>query len=124
MSVLGLLNSTCTIRRKTNAVSSTTGANSPTWASNATGVRCAVQPSRSYEARQNFRDTGTSTFNVYFESDADVREDDRINTIVVDGSSTSWSGRELTVTSPPIDHAGRRTYTMVTAEERKGGGLP
>lgn len=124
MSVATLLNSTCTIRRATDAVSSVSGATLPTWADAATLVPCDIQAKSGSESRINARETGETEWDVYFLPDTDVRAEDRINTILVGGSATSWSGRELTITSPPLDNAGRRSYTLVTAAERKGGGLP
>lgn len=121
--MLGLLNATCTIKRPTYSADSASGAPVATWADAATGVRCSIQAVRASESRQLGRDTADTEWKVYFVSGTDVRAQDRLTSIVVDGSATDWSGRELSVSSPPTDDAGRRAYTKVYASERKGGGL-
>mgnify|MGYP000896254284 FL=1 len=123
MSVLSLLNATCTISRPTKGQGSASASLiTSSWSSSATSVPCSIQPDRSDEAIINARDTGTVAYRVYFDSTVDIAYQDRLTSIVVDG--TAWTGRSLAVTSVPVMGAGRTSYLMVTAEEKKGGGLP
>lgn len=117
MSVAALLVDSCTVRRKTSSVSASSGAPTTSWSNAATGVACAVQASSSSQSFSHAREVGTFSFNVFFEYGVDVRVGDRLSI-----TTNAYSGRLLTVTSPPTDDAGRRAYTRVTAVEIDGGG--
>lgn len=117
MSVYALLNSTCTISRKTTAVSSTTYAGVNTWSNAATGVACTIQADATREADFAAKETGIVSAWGYFEYGTDIRTGDRV--VPNDGQ---YSGVTLTVLGPPQDQAGRQAFVRVPLEYRIGGG--
>ena len=111
MSVAGLLNTTCTIRRKTQTQSSATGAISNSWANVATGVACSLNEGGQYESLNAGRENGQVTAVFYFAYGQDVNNGDRI----------VFGSRTFEVTGPPIDGAGRLVYAKIPVREVKGG---
>lgn len=111
-----LLNLRGRIVHKTRAESSgVLGAVSKTYTP---GVLMAIQAGGSQEAVRQASVRGVTVYTVFMPHGTDVGETDAIDNITGDGV---WQGRELAVTGPPIDHAGRGTYYAVTAIEVGGG---
>lgn len=113
MSVLGLLNKTCTIRRPTATDNTVTGSTGYTYADAATNVPCAVQVSTATDGFTPVP-TNETTYNVFFAYGADVTSNDRLTNI------TGLTNFSLAVTSEPIDDAGRGAYIRVTARHQLG----
>lgn len=111
MSVASLLNTTCTIRRKTQTQSSSTGAISTSWANLATGVPCSMNEGGQSEREVAARETGEVFATFYFAFGQDITNADRI----------VYGARTFEVVGPPIDGAGRSVYCRVSAREVKGG---
>lgn len=113
MSVTGLMNKTCTIKRKVLA-QGTDGAMAPTLSSIATSVRCAVQVDNGSEALIASRETGTTTYRVYLPTGTDIKTQDQLSSI------TGMTNVVLDVRSIGMDDVGRGAYLKVRAEDRKG----
>lgn len=114
MSVIGLLNNSCTIRRTTTG-KSTMGAASVTW-SDTTGVACAVQVKKGVQQGYPVQ-AGDTEYDVYFPLCTDVRVSDLLVTI------SNLTDYTLAVTSEAEDESGRGAYTRVTAKHLTGGGV-
>lgn len=108
-----MLNSTCTVSRPSQSRSSDTGGFATTFVTYEENVPCMVQDAGSRESLVGYRQTGGTSFRVYFEYGRDVRNGDRI----------VWDGRTLSVVGPPVSDPMRAHYTMVPCEEQQGGGL-
>lgn len=112
-----LLNVTVTVSRKSESASVSSGAPVATWANALTGVPCAVQNTSARQSFMHQRETGVTSYNVFFAPGTDVRNGDRL---IVSGGI--HGGKTLSVTSPPSDGAGRGAYVQVEAEHAAGGG--
>jgi head-tail adaptor len=112
------MTNTCTIKRKSQSQSSTSGGIVTAWSSAATSVRCAVQAASSREATQQGRETGIAQYDVYFPAGTDIRKGDRLTAIA--GSSGLSASALLAVTGNPIDESGRAAYIYVPAEYATG----
>jgi len=120
--VTEFLTLTCTIRRKTIAISSTSGTNSYTWANASTSVPCSVQVDSRYQAQRAMRENGAIDYRVYFEPGTDVAVGDRL-TSVTDGTGTAvFSGQHFEVFSPANGDVYNGEYSKVMAHLRAGGG--
>lgn len=108
-----MLNSTCTVSRPSQSRSTATNSITTTFVTYEENVPCMVQDAGSRESLIGYRQTGGTSFRVYFEYGRDVRNGDRI----------SWDGRTLSVVGPPVSDPMRAHYTMVPCEEQQGGGL-
>jgi head-tail adaptor len=107
-----MLNSTCTILRPKQTVADNTGSPLTTYYTLTQDVPCMVQDLSSSESLANLRQTGRTTYNVYFEYNRDVRTGDRL----------TWDSATLAVIGPPQSDPQRRHYTMVPCEQVQGGG--
>ncbi len=112
MSVLALLNKTCTIQRPTFTKDSVSGAPKASYVDTA-GVRCAIQIMNAREWPE-IREAGETFYNVYFVFGQDVRVSDRLK------SASGYTNVEFEVTSIAADDAGRGAYTRVTAKTITG----
>lgn len=99
------------IHRKAESISAATGAPRTAWTLVEAGRQCLVQATAARFDFTGRRETGTADYNVYFCPDVNIRSGDRLQ----------WVNRTLSVTSPPIDHAGHEAYRMVTATEVERG---
>ena len=81
MSFMGLLNTTCTIRRFTSTGTDADGHPSGTWGDNATGVACRLAPNTGKLEGREYR-VGTqvriSSHKLYLFSGADITHEDRV----------------------------------------------
>lgn len=111
MSYPNLLNSTCTIQRKSQSQSATTGEVITAWTSLATGVACSIQAANGSEATLARRETGVTKYDGFFPYGQDIANGDRV----------VWSGNTLSVESNPDDPAGRGVVWVVELKEVRGG---
>lgn len=117
MSALDLMNMTCTLTAPTWARGVTTGFMVPTYGSGTSGVKCSIQPSRTWQGNQAHRETGVTDYDVYLDPSATVDVDYRITSVAgTDGYAGVWASKTLVVTSLYADAAGRGTYLRVTAQ--------
>jgi len=116
MSFRGLLNRTCSIRRKTESAD-TNLASTFTFDDIYTQVPCTIQMQSNSESNFGMRETGVAYGRAYFLYGTDIQNTDRI--IPDDGE---FQDGTLTVVGPPIDGAGRKKYAMVPVEYKIGGG--
>lgn len=112
MSVSGLMNKTCTIRRYTDAKSSVTGGNAATYA-DTTGVRCALQILSTDKISQP-AEAGTSHANAFFPFGTDITSGDDLVSV------TGYSDWCWSVNSDPVDDAGRGAYVRVEVTHKQG----
>jgi hypothetical protein len=107
---------TCTIRRKTIGISSTSGGNTYTWADASTSVPCSVQVDKRLQAQRDYREDAIVECRVYFESGVDVKVGDRLTSIA------EYSGDAFEVTAIGSSDVGNSEYTKITAVLKRGGG--
>lgn len=113
-----LMTSTCTIRRNTVGVSSTTGGQTSAWADVATGVPCAVQATGSRRGEAARGEVAEADFDVFFPAGTDVREGDVLKDIQTPAGH--MAGRVLVVAGRPVDESGVGSYVRVPAREVTG----
>lgn len=114
---------TCTIRRKTIGISSTSGGNTYTWASASTSVPCSVQVDKRLQAQRDYRENTIVEVRVYFEDGVSVLVGDRLQDITDSKTGTTmFSGNQLEVTAIGSSDVGNSEYTKVTAVYKAGGG--
>lgn len=89
-----MLNQTCTIRRKTSGVDSTTGGKTATWANSATGVACTIQPNSPREEQIAARETGVAGATIWVETTTDIRH---IDQVFIDSGMFQFAGTAVTV---------------------------
>lgn len=114
LSVAKLLVNTCTHKRSSTSISSTTGGQVQSWSTVTASVACNVQPKSQSERDLGYRETGLSEYDVYFAPSTDVRAGDMLTGVDVISSGA------LEVTSTPNDATGRGRYTKVSAVHRIG----
>lgn len=115
MSVGALLNTTCTIQRKTTTVGASGGL-VHTWASLAT-LPCAVNPATSSEDVRAARETGFQRYTVFLPAGTDITNADRITAI------GTLAGVTMALVGPPkVWNQGSIAYIECVGEEVKGGG--
>ena len=112
MSLLSLLNKTCTIQRPTGGKGSVMGSTSYTYSST-TNVQCAVQVKTAMQTSDVFR-AGEEIFTFYFPSGTDVKSQDIITAV------TGYTDYTFTVKTGPQDDAGRSAYTRVLCQHIVG----
>lgn len=124
MSVLSMMNSTCTITHKTPLQNATTGEYTPRWGTGDTpSIRCSVQALSASESEYAARETGESVYAVFFPSGTSVVTTDRLKSFAyVNGGTHPLASATLEVSSPPVDHAGRGAYLYCEARRVNGGG--
>lgn len=115
---VGFLNQTCDIRRSKYVKGDNTGGPVPTFYDFSEDVPCMVQDAGSRESLVGYRQTGSTSFNVYFPCGQDVRTDDQL--VISDGT---FGTRTLAVVGPPVSDPLRTAYTKVPCEEIVGGGV-
>lgn len=111
MSLRSMLTDTCTINRKTEAVSGTSKYAAVSVAAVASSVPCLVQSDNSREAMVARSERGVARYRVYFEYGTDINN----------GDTLTWRSRTLSVISVPVDDSGKLAYAKVIAEEITGG---
>lgn len=107
--LLDMLNLTCTIERSAFTQETTYGSVARAYASNQTGVTCAIQAASDSEAMEYQRRVGLVVYRAYFLPGVDVRIDDRLTTFA--GNTVNISGRTMRVISPANDVGGWGDYT-------------
>lgn len=116
MSVLSLLNKTCTIVRSTPATGSVMGSTTYSY-TNIDGVACKVDVKIARQDNGMFR-AGEEVYNFYFAFGTDVRSSDNITNV------PGYSGYTFTARSNPIDDVGRGAYTRLVAQHVTGATKP
>jgi hypothetical protein len=114
MSLLSLLNKTATVRRYTDAKSTVTGGVAPTYA-DTTGVVCTLQVLQTGQIHQP-AEAGQSFGNAFFAYGTDVKQGDVLLS-VTGYTSPNWM---WSVTSDPVDDAGRGKYLRVEVTHKAG----
>ena len=118
MSVNGLMTQTCNIWRKTEAISSATGFTANTWTIPYTNVPCLIQAKSGFNNTNAGAGRSTSKFQGFFPFGTDVQFEDRIETSGdPDVFLTGFS-----VTSAPLDEAGKREFIACDLEYVQGKG--
>jgi hypothetical protein len=90
----------------------------PAWSTNLSATACNVQVASAREDRPTPRQQGVTEYDVYFAYGTDIKSADHI--LPTTGIAANLT---LEVTSPPQDHAGHQSYSMVTARNIKAGGM-
>ena len=117
-----MLTLTCTIRRKTIAIDSTTQTNSYTWADASTAVPCSIQVDSRYQAQRAMRENTAVDYRVYFEPGVSVLVGDHLQTFVDGSGTTQYSGMYFEVFSIGSPDVLNSEYTKIIAHLRGGGG--
>lgn len=107
MSLLGLLNQTCTIRSKATAVDAN-GIKTATWSDAYTGVRCTVQANNTSQDNTAGRETGKATHTAFLPYGTSINYYDRV--VPNDGPFATVVFEAI---GPGVDDAGRQTYIRV-----------
>lgn len=115
MSAVGLMTDTCVVYARNDTV--VTGTNRVTrgYSATASGVPCAIQSAGPSETRQDGSDRGVFRVNIYVPIGTEVDANDYIGP-----TSGTYQGRFFTITSAPIDDAGRGEYLRFSAEQVEG----
>lgn len=116
MSVLSLLNKTCTIRRPAPAKGTVMGSTVYTYTTT-TGVMCKVDVKIARQDSSVFR-AGEEMYNFYFPFGTDVRSADELTSV------SGFTDYTFTVKSNPVDDVGRGAYTRIVAKHDTGKTSP
>lgn len=116
MSVLTLLNKTCSRRRPTASVGSVMGSTTYSYATT-TGIRCKVDVKTAKQDGGVFR-AGEEMYFFYFAYGTDIQSADELTSV------TGYTDYTFTVQSNPQDTVGRGAYTKVLCKHVTGKGAP
>jgi hypothetical protein len=116
MSLLSMLNKTCTVSSKSMSQSSTSGGN-VTARQSTSDVACAVQIDKSYQATIMGKETGVVEAWFYFPHGTTVDVGYRLTAV------TGYTGHTFEVITKNMDDVGRGAYTKVLAVSKDGGGV-
>ena len=115
MSAIGLMNDVCTVYERADVYNPATNGYTPNIAAVATGVPCSIQSAGPSETRMDGADRGIRRVNFYVPIGTEVTA----NSYVIATTGT-YAGVNFTVTSAPIDDAGRGEYLRFSAEQYQG----
>ncbi|GEM_PF-6884709 len=115
MSAVGLMTDLVDVYYRDNTFNNNTGGYTVGYTLNESGIPCAIQSAGPSETRMDGSDRGIFRVTFYVPIDTQLTANSYLSV-----TTGTYNGKFFTVTSAPIDDAGRGEYLRVSAELVEG----